>query len=418
MMSGGVLVLHTGARDNYQVALALHEAGLLDVLVTNGYQGANSTLPDSALAKLSPIAGRLRSRNCAGLPPNKVVSALWPDVVSVAARNLGRTLHSRVFRWQERRLGLMAADVALRHKCAAVVSYNYCAYHLFRALEGSSVRRVLFQCHPHPLTARQTLELEQQRFPSSQTLLDEKEMSWGSRYLAQLVAEPRMADVIVAASQFTRDSLIDNGTPSERITVVPYGSDAPRLSSSKDDVNSRHRKSGPFKILFVGQMGHRKGLSYLIDACERLGMKDSVLDICGRGFALETNRSLPPWARIHRDLSDAELAAHYRSAHVFVLPSILEGFGLVILEAMHFGVPVITTTATGGPDVIRDGKNGFVVAPRDVNALAAALARFRDDRLLLDEASVAASVSASRFTWDRFRNGIVDVVRPSLQQVA
>jgi glycosyltransferase involved in cell wall biosynthesis len=92
------------------------------------------------------------------------------------------------------------------------------------------------------------------------------------------------------------------------------------------------------------------------------------------------------------------MAAH----DVFVFPSLFEGFGLVLLEAMAMGLPIITTSHTAGPDLIEEGREGFIVPIRDANAIADRLARLHADRTLRDEMSSNARRRAAEFTWEDY----------------
>ena len=92
------------------------------------------------------------------------------------------------------------------------------------------------------------------------------------------------------------------------------------------------------------------------------------------------------------------MAAH----DVFVFPSLFEGFGLVLLEAMAMGLPIITTTHTAGPDLIEEGREGFIVPIRDANAIAEKLTRLHEDRSLRDEMSASARRRAKEFTWEDY----------------
>lgn len=141
---------------------------------------------------------------------------------------------------------------------------------------------------------------------------------------------------------------------------------------------ARSRQEGPLRILFVGNLIRRKGLHTVLDALAQLPANSWQLSIVGRmdidvdytkKMRLRT-QSLPSSAvTFHGRLSDAQLAAQYRSHHLFVLPS-YEGFGIVYLEAMRFGLPVIAAATGAAHEIVTHGENGFLVAPGDAAALA------------------------------------------------
>jgi len=114
--------------------------------------------------------------------------------------------------------------------------------------------------------------------------------------------------------------------------------------------------------------------------------------------------------RLRESVNAAQLLEAYQQADVFVFPSLAEGFGHVLLEAMACGLPIISTTRTAAPDLIRNGKEGFVIAPGDSAQLAEAIEQFLrcPERVL--SMGEAARERAQAFNWPRFRKQLVEVV--------
>ncbi len=96
------------------------------------------------------------------------------------------------------------------------------------------------------------------------------------------------------------------------------------------------------------------------------------------------------------------LLEHMDRAHAFVFPSLIEGFGLVLLEAMSAGLPVITTPHTAGPDILTDGREGFIVPIRDADAIAERLHRLHDDEATRQVMGRAALARAREASWGRY----------------
>ena len=113
---------------------------------------------------------------------------------------------------------------------------------------------------------------------------------------------------------------------------------------------------------------------------------------------------------VQPSVSAAELLKAYRSADLFVFPSVVEGFGQVLLESLACGLPVLTTTRTAAPDLIRPGIEGFIVEPCRQEALAERIEWALANRSALSEMRQEASRTAAAFTWARFRKTIVDTV--------
>jgi glycosyltransferase involved in cell wall biosynthesis len=166
--------------------------------------------------------------------------------------------------------------------------------------------------------------------------------------------------------------------------------------------------------LFVGEVGVRKGVPWLLEAFARLPA-DWTLHLVGPS-ASGTRQLLArlPNARVvfRGVLSGDALAAAYREADIFCLPSIEEGFGMVILQAMASGLPVVATRATGGPDVGVHGRELLIVQPGDSSALAEALVRLAEDPDLRHALGTAAAARvATGFSWDDYGQRAIGIIR-------
>lgn len=404
------VVVFAGARDNYQVAWALHEAGLLEALVTDAYWPADRNWFARAVGLVSAGTSApprwVRTRYCNGLSS---------DRVRISGGALAALLAMRVVPYQalqmhkDRCLGRLARATALRRE-TALLSYSYYAYEAFRAPEPRPPLRFLFQVHPHPRSVRALLAEELERVPIARaSLMAEPDLGLPEKRFQELANEPHLANGWVVASSYTRQSLIENGLSADQIHVVPYGVD----SAVHSQRSRPPAPTGPFRVIFVGSLIQRKGLSYLLDAVRSLKTRHLYLTLCGRGFVddvlLRQYSDLDLDVRVNVPPSD--LVRRIQDSDVFVFPSLMEGFGHVVLEAMACGVPVITTSHTCGPDVMQDGVHGFIVPIRDSPAIAERLAWGLDHRAELAAMGEAAAAQARLFSWPRFRAGIREAYR-------
>ena len=179
---------------------------------------------------------------------------------------------------------------------------------------------------------------------------------------------------IIAWSNWARGSLIqDYGIPAEKITVIPPGVD---LESWQPDISTPKTPSGPVKLLFVGGDFTRKGGLVLLEAFKKLEPGKFELHL--------VTRAVVPHVRgmfiYHGMVSNsAELVRLFRQCDLFVLPSLVEAFGIMAIEAMATGLPVIASRIGGLPEVIDDQKTGILVPPGDVDALAEAITSLAGD---------------------------------------
>lgn len=402
--------MHRGARDGYHVARALSEAGLLETLVTDVYWPA-----DRQWARgIETIVGgktshALRCRNAERLPSKKVTCCWVSGLGSMAAsksRAVKFDIQREATRWCDRALGREAGRIASETR-AALFSYSYYAHSAFSHFHGDQPR-ILFQLHPHPASVRSILRRERELHPDCASSLDKEwELALPESDYQRLVDEVTMAQHWIVASNFTKKTLVENGIPSERVGVVPYGIDANRFRMKTDRAAS-HR---PLRLLFVGTLGQRKGIKYLLEAVKMLPPGTVELSLCGRAVDdLSLFRSIPNSIRINPSISAEGLLWEYGNADVFVFPSLAEGFAHVLLEAMASGLPVITTTSSAAPDLIRHGREGFLVSPGSAYDVVGAIEEFLYHPEAVRSMGEAARCRAELFTWERFRQGVVDFV--------
>ncbi len=234
--------------------------------------------------------------------------------------------------------------------------------------------------------------------------------------LARKDEELAGADAVIVASTFTRQTLAEAPGLRAPVSVVPYG--APTVPSAPPPVPPQ-KDGAPLRVLFVGILSQRKGLSYLLDAVASLG-RHVELTLLGTKPAADC-AALDAAVRAHRWISSAPHAgvlAEMERQDVLVFPSLFEGFGLVILEAMSRGLPVITTAHTAGPDLIEDGEDGFLVPIRSAAAIAEKLATLHRDRARLAAMREAALVKAAARTWESYRRLLVQSLLSTLEPSA
>lgn len=405
-----VVTVHRGARDEYQVACALHEAGILESLVTDLYWPADSVWAKAAeRATPARLRRKLLNRSSEALP-GRAVRTCWATgslaLMCDGMPSLPFRLKRASMRACDRQLGKRAAETASRTD-AALLSYSYYAHSAFSHFHGKRPR-ILFQLHPHPASVRAILLRERELHPEcSGSLNKEWELALPEHDFQTLVQECSMPDFWIAASSFTKATLVEYGAPPERVQVIPYGTDLDRFTPGK----LRNSVKRPLRLLFVGTVCQRKGLSYLLDALESLPSGAAELTICGR---MVDDAAILGRTRAHVHLrsfvSPEELLREFQSSDIFVFPSLVEGFGHVLLEAMACGLPVIGTTRTAAPDLISDGREGLIIEPGHTAELVKCLEYFLNNPERVTQMSAAALARAEEFTWGKFRHRVAETV--------
>lgn len=385
-----------GRRDSYQVPLALAEAGLLDQFITDAY--AVPWL--KRLARLAPrsIRAKLDSRCEPGIPAHRL-RCLWGTTLLEHARHAAGCAPMLTYNKLDKRFSRAAARRAAQTK-SDLFLYSPYAWEAFTARYSHTPRKVLFQYHPHPDMERRILAEDGARYPGVGESFSGTRLGQSPQISTQREQDAwKHADLIFCASSFTKCSLMEAGCEESRCRVVPYGVDLPRKIEDAEAPTA-------FRVLFVGSGGQRKGLHHLLLAWQRAALPPTskltlVCRVIDKG--IERLLAATPRVELQPGVSQGELNRFYASSSVFVMPSLVEGFGQVYLEALANGCPVLGTANTGLPDLGGEADGIFLVAPGNVEELTGHLERLSGLLPARHELRLAARACATRLTWPAFR---------------
>ncbi|MCR9200674.1 MAG: glycosyltransferase family 4 protein [Planctomycetaceae bacterium] len=404
-----VLVAHSGKQHAYQHSYSLQQLGVLERFVTSTYYKRDAW-PDRWASRIPRLDIELQKRCLNGLDPTRVIRRPLLELPEIWHRNFRgnrAAAEAAMFnrdakfdRWVARKFATESdlfwgfQGSCLKSLMAAKTAGRIAVCEFATAHVTSAVMILKEECERHPEWAGTISNLH---FPD-----------W---YRERLEAEPKVADICVAASSFTQRSLMEVGVPLENIRLLPLASDIEQFQFR------RRSASGPLNVLFVGGIGQRKGIKYLFEAIERVKSTNVKLKLLGPLPVDET--PLRAWNHCFEYLgrTDQEgVVKHMHEADILVLPSVFEGFGLVIVEAMATGMPVIASTHSCAPEVVREGTDGFVLEPDDVDGLTDRITWCAENREQLVQMGVAAHSRAQSFSWDAHRERLARLIN-SIQQI-
>lgn len=393
-------VLQIGARLHYAVPAVLERANMLRAFYTDAV-GDMGFL--NVMRRLIPPV--VRTKQVRRLLGRQLPKEVRHDVVITAT---GRSLaHAAV----SRLLGtgslsrFTSPDTWLKK---TIVDEDFRGANALYALDNTdrdvvaaAKQRGMFVCYEQIICADsgRIMREERERFPGFEAQDSEELVEAGIRADREVFG---MSDVVLAASEFTRLSLLKVGCPAEKIAVVPYGVDQRWFDLPARPV--------PGRVLFVGTVGLRKGNHYLAEAYRIL--KDRGVDTEFRvAGPHDPNQIATPLFQGPKYLGQVPrtlVTEEFAQADVFVLPTVAEGFGLVHLEAMACGVPVVTTPNCGS--LVRDGVDGHIVPIRDPQLLADRIEGLIRDRAERQRISRNARERAEQFTWDAYSKTLVSAI--------
>jgi hypothetical protein len=398
----------------YQAAVGLARARRLDAFVTATYydpQGAPARLARQiAPARFQRVERLLLRRHDAEIPPQLVrahasydlairlesrLSTRWPDARRAVAR-------ARTDRFDAQLAGIVGRS----RPGALLVFSDVGSERTLPACRRLGIPTILSMVHGDVREECQVLRDEAERSPGflpiylGDARLDRHELAWlHDRRLREL----ELADRVLVPSEHIARTLVRHGTPGDRVRVIPYAADCRRF---RPVAGKNTGQSCTF--LFAGGISQRKGIRYLLEAwrmIRRPGWKLQLLGPLPRdiGPIRPYLDEVEPLGRVPYSEMPACLAA----ADVFVFPSLFEGSAVVTYEALASGLPSVVTPQSGS--VVRDGIDGFLVPPADVEALADRLERLGTDPALRQVMGAAARVRALCFGWPRYHAALVDV---------
>lgn len=396
------LIVNFNAPELNQLAVALAESGALHGLV-RPYVNKDRAW-ERVLARVPGLGGRylatfgrrrLGSRELADLTAEAGVGAdlaaalvsRLPMISPMLRQRCSHHLHESVRAAVRRTAGGRVEGAS------AVVSYPGFAGEAFAIAGDRGIRRIVsypIAHHRFHLTVRAEEADREPEFAATWPELTH----FTPAYLGELDAEIEASDLVLVGSDFVARTFVGAGVAAKKLVTVPYGVDLGVFGAARPK-----REPGPFRAVFVGQIGQRKGLSYLLEGYRRFARSDTRLTLVGH--IVGTAAPLAPY----RDLFDHVphlprplLADLLRRCDAFVFPTLLEGMPLVVVEAMACGLPVITTSR--GPDqIVRDGVDGYIVPVRDPEAIAERLERLRADPELCARMGRNAAARSREFTW-------------------
>jgi glycosyltransferase involved in cell wall biosynthesis len=234
--------------------------------------------------------------------------------------------------------------------------------------------------------------------------------SWKSRFLLErerFLEEYELATLVVVLSEKAAESFRVAGFPDEKLFYLPRGVDIERFKPGT--------RPPIFRAIFSGALIERKGIHHLLEAWHRLNLRDAELWLLGsvhdeakpylKKFGRENVRVLG----FKRDLEN-----YLNQGSIYVFPSRLEGSAKTIYEAAASGLPMITTREAG--DVVRDGVEGIIVQPGDVDAIAAAIEHlYRHPEIVASMSAAARQRVVENFTWDHYRTRLLGAYERSIQ---
>jgi len=406
MPSKKIAVSHAGKQHSYHLAKALLDLSQLDGFYTSSYVGAEWLQQFFLKTGNTFFTRRFKE----GLSGPKIHSHWRFEMAEFFARKFqgkSQKVQDLVYRRD------MEFDQMLARQMPGIAAdifwgFQGSCHESLQAAKNSGKLAVCELATAHVVQARKILSEEAALQPDWADSIDN--LYFPAAYEKRLEQEPHLADLVISASDFTSYTLRESGIPENKIRKLSLGFESAHIPFSEDLGDFSRR---PLRLLYAGTITQRKGVSYLLDAAESwAGRKDIELHmvggIQGSGSSFFKRKHL---CRYQPAVSQQQLFRMYTEYDALILPTVFEGFGLVIVEAMAAGLPVIATPHSMAPDVVENGKNGWIIPIRDSAAIAGRVEELRQlDNDAYRNLRIQARQSALRFTWEAFAGNLRDLI--------
>ncbi len=415
-MSHRILLLHPSvAPFIQQTGRALNDAGWLTQFLT--------TLVDDPTARWQQLSKALAHRLGYDLPrqlsrrrlielnPAQVTPLPWGELLRILASRLDRSGRLGDWVWEQSETGF---DRWASHHLAgttAVYGYEHACLSTFQAAQAQNLQRIYEVPSPEHDFVHQLLQQELEQYPETQTAYHDYVAQHQTRRTQRRRKEWQLADVVVANSSFTKSAYAAAGLDVDKVEVIPLG--APPVKT--DGLQGGTQGEGPLRLLWAGTFSIRKGAHYLLQAWRQVAVQSLHLSVFGAMKLPQAMvNDLPNNLHISTTVPQAELFQHYLHADVLVFPTLCDGFGQVVTEALAHGIPVITTDRAGAADLITHGENGLIIPAANATALAEALNWCVTHRTQLREMRSQALNTAAQWQWADYRATLVSRLQVAL----
>lgn len=249
-----------------------------------------------------------------------------------------------------------------------------------------------------------------------------EEMPPLSKYMEKFIVKlPH--DKIIAVSRVIAKQLKGLGIAAEKIEIIPNGVNLRMFNPKASSVRHRLGIKDGSVVSFFGRLWKVKGVEFLIKAVPLIVEKipNAKFLIIGDGpqkeslMKLADDLNVSKYVKFCRSISYSEMPAYIKASDCVVLPSLMEGLPITALEAMGCGVPVIATRVGGTPEVVEDGKNGFLIEPRRPKSIAEKLIQLLKDEKLRKRMGEAGRKFAEKFDWDVIAGRTLEVYQEALK---
>lgn len=397
-----------------QSVLAYWEANILDNFYTSFLEHSQYPLTRIITATFPVLSKDLKRRSFEELPFNHIKKRPYLEIFRIfSSKVLNAAITDKLWEWNELDFDNWVAR-NLDDSLSFIHVYEHSSLATLKRSKKLNIRSFYEQPSIHHQTFSEIIKEQFNNFPvfensSASLLTDKKTINRNKRRDEEL----KIADNIICNSTFTKTSLINAGVSEHKIMTIPLGfPDVLPKNPNHKDISS------PVIFMYAGNMSLGKGTHLLLNAWKNLNLKpqQAVLWIIGKNYLPKTFlEGMEEKVKFIDNIPHNELMKIYQQASVFIHPTLADGFGMVVTEAMSQGLPVIASHNCIAPDIITEKINGLLIEAGEQKAIEDSILWCLDNRNKLFEMGLAAQQKAMLYPWAAYRSNLIKQVTEKLR---
>ena len=413
-----IIVAHEGKQHSFRTAEALLQKGYLYKYITTIYDKPFSLTRIVKYLLRGDAKKKCASHRDEALPDDMVLQYCeWKGMLRLFLSKIPALYKHfpHYYDWLHDGFGRRVAKYAIKNNVDAVIMYDTTANECWKILKekAPSIKRILDVSIANRLFMKDNFIKDMEQTHDNNIKKEQAEL-WDENNCKRYLEEIKDSDYFLIASNVVKRSMMFSGVREDQMFMAPYGVD-----SHKFNFVEKESLQLPLKLVYVGQVNYRKGIHHLLNVMD--SFKENEVELYMAGGYNDTTplyqqykdrRNIHFLGFVTRDV----LANLYQKCDVFVFPTLGEGYGLVILEALSCGVPCIVSDLAGGDDAIIEGVNGFKFKAGNDDDLYSKIKWFLDNPEQMPKYSINSRKSVEKQTWQSYYDCVIKAVENILNK--
>lgn len=407
-----IIVAHEGKQHSFRTAEALLQKGYLYKYITTIYDKPFSLTRLVKHLLRGDVKKKCASHRTAALPDNMVMQYCeWKGLLRLFLSKIPSLYKHfpHYYDWLHESFGRKVAEYAIKSNVDAVIMYDTNANECWKILKEKAphIKRIQDVSIANRLFMKENFIKDMEQTHDDNIKVEQAEL-WDENNCKRYLEEINDSEYFLIASSVVKRSMMFSGVKKKQMFLAPYGVDF-----NKFNFVQKEKLQKPIKLVYVGQVNYRKGIHHLLKVMDSFEEDEVELFLAG-GYEETT-----PFYKQYKDRKNIHflgfvtrdvLANLYQKCDVFVFPTLGEGYGLVILEALSCGVPCVVSNLAGGDDAIIEGYNGFKFEAGNDTDLRSKIQWFINNPEQLSVFSKNSRMSVEKQTWQSYYDCVVKAI--------